>query len=322
MRPFKVTPRHEIILEGLSKGKSIRKIAVSLELNPSTILRDIGQMEKRGYISRQVRSNQVLYSILPRGMELMQHPVKKSLTGGSINATPPEEMKIRLHRLQIKFDVVNKIEDPTVIQFKDFPSKVVPLEHWSKNIIQFEDFTAILTTKSLIITGVQRYLKAAEGVETQEADALSEIIPFAEQVESRIRRILPTFRLKRLDRGVLSGKIISREFAYEHHPIAEKAKRMRIDAPDGKPRIIVDQSKGYPELETVHRDTSTEDMEMLRKNTEILASQDLDVALAALKTQISVASELAKHAVTTQDQMDQVIAALGTLTKVIGGMRP
>ena len=51
MRPFKVTPRHEIILEGLSKGKSIRKIAISLELNPSTILRDIGQMEKRGYIS-------------------------------------------------------------------------------------------------------------------------------------------------------------------------------------------------------------------------------------------------------------------------------
>ena len=321
MRPFKVTPRHEIILDGLSKGKSIRKIAVSLELNPSTILRDIGQMEKRGYISKQVRSNQVLYSILPRGMELMQHPVKKSLTGGSINATPPEKIKIRLHRLQIKFDVVNKIEDPTVIQFKDFPSKVVPLEHWSKNIIQFEDFTAILTTRSLIIAGVQRYLKAAEGVETQEADVMSEIMPFAEQVEARIRRILPSFRLKRLDRGVLSGKVISREFAFEHDPIAEEVKHMRIDNDKGKPRIIVDQSKGFPEMEMVDRETSDTDAEQYRKNTLTLATQDLNHAFSIITQQASITSELTKHATTTQDQIDQIISILGKMTEIMGGMK-
>ena len=322
MRPFAPSIRHTVIIEGLSKGQSVRKIAASLNLNPSTVLRDIGQMEKRGYVARQVRSNQVLYSILPLGQELMQHPVKTSLTGGSINATPPEklEYKIRLHRLQIKFDLVNPIQNPAVIKFHDHPSKIVPLEHWQKNIIQFEDFTAILSTRSLIIAGVQRYLKAAENVEAQESDVLSEIIPFAEQVEEKIRKIHPSFRLKRLDRGVLSGKIISREIAFEDHHLAKVTGPMRIDAPDGKPRIIVDKSNGPLELEFVHRDTAPQDSEQMRKNDLILATNDLGDALDALKTQVSIVTELTRHAATTQDQMDQVISGLGQITNILGAM--
>ena len=318
MRTWKITPTHQSILYELSEGKSLRKIASLLGLNHSTVIRHVKQLEQRGYISRQVRSTQVLYSILPAGISNMHHPVRDDLTGGSIHAPPPEA-NIRLHRLQLKFDLINSIKDPTVISFKDHPSKIVPLEHWSKNIIQFEDFTAILTTRSLIIAGVQRYLKASENIEVQESDIMSEIIPFAEQVEEKIRRIYPSFRLKRLDRGVLSGKILTREYAYEHHPIAEKAKSMRIDAEDGKPRIIVDQSKGFPELETVHNGTAAEDMDMLARNTELLASTNLTDALKALTTQVSIVSELAKHAVSAQDQMDQVISAIANLTRAVGG---
>lgn len=323
MRTFRVGNTHLTILEGLSGGRPIRKIAASLGLNPSSVLRDIRQMEKRGYIARLVRSHQVLYTILPSGQELMQHPVRDPLTGGSINATPPEEirdMKIRLHRLQLKFDLVNPIKDPAVISFKDHPSKIVPLEHWSKNIIQFEDFTAILSTKSLIIAGVQRYLQAADNIESQEADVLSEIMPFAEQVEEKIRKIHPSFRLKRLDRGVLSGKIISREIAFEDHHLAKLTGPMRIDAPDGKPRIIVDKSKGPLEIEFVHKDTAPQDSEQMRKNDLILATNDLGDALQALKTQVSVVTELTKHAATTQDQIDQVISGLGQISNILGTM--
>ena len=317
MRTWKISPVHMSILSLLSEGQSIRKIAVRLDLNHSTVLRHVRKLEEKGYISRQVRSSQVLYSILPLGLSIMHHPVRDPLTGSSKDAPPPEDMKIRLHRLQIKFDLVTPVEDPTLIRFNDFPSKIVPLEHWSKNIIQFEDFTAIISTRSLIITGVQRYLEAADNIEAQEADALSAVIPFAEQVEARVRKIHPKFRLKRIDRGVLSGKILSREFAYEHHPIAEKIKRMRIDGPEGKPRIIVDQSKGFPELETVDRNTASEDMEKLRQNTKILATTDLKDALNIISNQASIVEELAKHSVTAQDQMDQVIALVGKIAEIV-----
>lgn len=316
----------------------MRKIAGLLKLNHSTVIRHVKQLELRGYISKQVRSTQVLYSILPLGMELMHHPVKGNLTEGSKLAPPREnEIKIRLHRLQIKFDLVNPVESrkegklsffakphPMAIAFRDHPSKTVPLEHWDKNVIQFEDFTAIVSTKSLIITGIQRYLNTGESVQGQEADIMSEILPFAEQVEERIRRISPRFRLKRLDRGVLAGNIISREYAFEHHPIAESVvkdgKKMLIKAQDGKPRIIVDQSKGHPELETVHEETAAEDADMIDRNTEVLADIDLRQAIQVLTTQVSMTTELAKHATTAQDQMDQVISALGQITSFLGGL--
>ncbi len=405
MRPFKPSARHEAIVEGLSQGQSIRKIAASLDLNPSTIMRDIAQMVKRGYIAKQLRSNQVLYSILPMGMELMQHPLRKALTGGSINATPPEvqkpqDMKIRLHRLQVKYDLVSTVRDPRVISFRDHPSKIVPMgprdsPHWNKNIIQFEDFTAIISTRSIIIAGIQRYLDMEENIEAQEAKVLEEIAPFVEQVEEKIRRIEPGFQIlrknlndtisldsydlnplertaydfiregkqstrdihealkekghdismgklhltlmaladkglllpvgtpegfqvKRLDRGVLSGRILAREYAFEHDPIAVKLKHMRIDNDRGKPRIIVDQSKG-PEMEMVDEETSPQDAEQYRKNVNVLATADLRDAIKAITMQASAAAELTKHSVMTQDQIDQITATLGTITKILGG---
>lgn len=404
MRTFRVGNTHLTILEGLSGGRPIRKIAASLGLNPSSVLRDIRQMEKRGYIARLVRSHQVLYAILPSGQELMQHPLRNSLTGGSINATPPEkpEYKIRLHRLQVKYDLVNPVKDPRVISFRDHPSKIVPMgpkgsAHWNKNIIQFEDFTCIISTKSIIIAGIQRYLTMHDNIESQEAAVLSEISPFVEQVEEKIRRMEPGFQilrkdgsgpidldkydltpienacydlisngkrevkqihaalkekkfdislnkvndiltglagrgllspvgglqgfqLKRLDRGVLSGTILAREYAFEDHHLAKLTGPMRIDAPDGKPRIIVDKSKGPLEIEFVHKDTAPQDSEQMRKNDLILATNDLGDALRALKTQVSVVTELTKHAATAQDQMDQVISGLGQISNILGTM--
>jgi DNA-binding MarR family transcriptional regulator len=404
MRTFRVGNTHLTILESLSGGRPIRKIAASLGLNPSSVLRDIRQMEKRGYIARLVRSHQVLYTILPSGQELMQHPVREFLTGGSINATPPEkpEYKIRLHRLQVKYDLVNPVKDPRVISFRDHPSKIVPMgpkgsAHWNKNIIQFEDFTCIISTKSIIIAGIQRYLTMHDNIESQEAAVLSEISPFVEQVEEKIRRMEPGFQilrkdgsgpidldkydltpienvcydlisngkrevkqihaalkekkfdislnrlndiltglagrgllspvgglqgfqLKRLDRGVLSGTILAREYAFEDHHLAKLTGPMRIDAPDGKPRIIVDKSKGPLEIEFVHKDTAPQDSEQMRKNDLILATNDLGDALQALKTQVSVVTELTKHAATAQDQMDQVISGLGQISNILGTM--
>ena len=340
--------------------------------------------------------------ILPKGMELMQHPLRNSLTGGSINATPPEklEYKIRLHRLQVKYDLVSPVKDPRVISFRDHPSKIVPMGpkgsvRWNKNIIHFEDFTCIISTRSVIIAGIQRYLTMNENIESQEAAVLSEISPFVEQVEEKIRRLEPSFRilrndgsgpvdldkydlspaenacydlvrngkqttkeihaalkdrdsnisinelndilaglvkrgllspigglqgfrLKRLDRGVLSGSILAREYAFEDDLIAAKVKKMTINNEKGKPRIQVDSSKGKPEMEFVDKETSPQDSEQYKKNVFVLATTDLSREIEAIRQASEAIMEQSRLSAMTQDQMSQVVSALGTISSIIG----
>ena len=273
----------------LSNQYGIRKIARYLQKSPSTIYRDIRKLEEYGYISRVVRSSQVFYNINPSGMEYLRkywNGEQKTLTGYLINATPPEtKLQIRLHRLQIKYDLLNPISDPSVIQFSDYPSEFVKMNNWTKNIISFQDFTVIVSTKSIIITGLQLESDIFQDVEMTEANILSSIQPMVLSLEEKIHRFNPKFKLKRLANNVLSGHIISREWAYEHHPIAETIKHMEIrDPEDNKPRVIVDQSKGFPELETVHKDFSTQDMELLRKNTWTLSQKDIDKEISSIQS--------------------------------------
>jgi len=321
MKPGGQNPTRVNVLSCLSEGWGIRKTARYLGLSPPGVLKQVRILEKKGYVSRLFRSSQVQYSILPLGLEILSQvkerltpPEDSSLTGWSKRLTPPEEkMQIRVHRLQVKYDLVEPMKDPTIIHFSDHPSKIVPLEHWTKNIIEFEDYSIIISTRSMIITGIQRELDIEESVESQYATLLEKISPIAEEAEARIRRVNSHFRLKRLDRGILSGKILSTELAYEHHPIAQKSGPMIInDQEDKKPRVIVDQSKGFPELETVHKLHAVDDMELLRRNTETLIRYDLNDVVRGMVEQ-------AKLDASVQDKLSQITEILVSVTKLVTG---
>ena len=320
-----VTSRQIEILKHINLGKTLRHTASEIGISHPAVLKHLKKMITLGLLNRVSRSSGVIYSLTLAGRELLSqagnHEVttpEESLTGGSDRLPPPEKIpdQIRLHRLQVKFDLLNPIKDPSIISFKDHPSKIVPLTHWMKNIIEFEDFTAIISTKSLIISGVQRYIKISENLESKEASILSAIVPLAEQIEEKVRRSQPKFKLKRLAQGVLQGRILSREYAYEHHPIAEKVKKMEIKDPeDGKPRIIVDQSKGFPELETVHKEYAAEDMNKIKNNTLFMARYDLeDVIFKITDTQY----ETAKRESVSQDKFDQMLTIFSKIAEMGG----
>ena len=320
-----VTSRQIEILKHINLGKTLRHTASEIGISHPAVLKHLKKMITLGLLNRVSRSSGVIYSLTLAGRELLSqagnHEVttpEESLTGGSDRLPPPEKIpdQIRLHRLQVKFDLLNPIKDPSIISYKDHPSKIVPLTHWMKNIIEFEDFTAIISTKSLIISGVQRYIKISENLESKEASILSAIVPLAEQIEEKVRRSQPKFKLKRLAQGVLQGRILSREYAYEHHPIAEKVKKMEIkDSEDGKPRIIVDQSKGFPELETVHKEYAAEDMNKIKNNTLFMARYDLeDVIFKITDTQY----ETAKRESVSQDKFDQMLTLFSKIAEMGG----
>jgi DNA-binding transcriptional ArsR family regulator len=317
-------PTRVNVLSRLSEGWGIRRIARYLGISHPAVLKHVRILEKNGYITKLFRSSQAQYSVLPLGLELLNSvekrlppPEGQNLTEGSKWLPPREEkMQIRVHRLQVKYDLVEPMKDPALIHFVDHPSKIVPLEHWSKNVIEFEDYSIIISTRSMIITGIQRELDTKESVESQYAALMEKISPIAEEAEARIRRTNSHFRLKRLDRGILSGKILSTELAYEHHPIAEKSGPMIIrDKEDNKPRVLVDNSKGFPELETVHKLHAVDDMDLLRRNTESLITYDLNDVVRGMVEQATLDASV-------QDKLSQITEILLTVTKLVsGGMR-
>jgi Mg2+ and Co2+ transporter CorA len=220
--------------------------------------------------------------------------------------------------------------NPAVIYFNDFPSKIINMNNWNKNIISFEDFTVILSNKSMIITGIQRNIKSEGKFESRIADILSSISPLALQIEEKIRKQEKRFKLKRIDNGVLSGHIINIELAYEHHTIAETASKNNYNIninDNGKMEIWSDKSKGFPELET-GGDKAIKNMDLLNENTKFLARNKLEDINNEIKREISNISEninkisdllyeTTKHSIITQDQLDELISSQNRIDKMI-----
>ena len=325
---FIIKSIHKEILDGLSNNESLRQISRKTKRSHSTIIRDIRNLEKYGYVSKITRSNQNYYNITFLGIKILKEywDERKILMGYMDNA-PPDE--IRLHRLQIKYDLVNKI-NPAIIYFNDFPSKIIDMNNWNKNIISFEDFTVILSNKSMIITGIQRNIKSEGKLESIIADILSSISPLALQIEEKIRKKEKKFKLKRIDNGILSGHIINIELAYEHHVIAEMASKnnynINVDN-NGKVEIWSDKSKGFPELET-GGDKAIKNMDLLNENTKFLSRYKLEDINSEIKSEISNISnnlnkisellyENAKHSTITQDQLDELISSQNRIDQIL-----
>jgi hypothetical protein len=129
---------------------------------------------------------------------------------------------------------------------------------------------------------------------------------------------LQGFQLKRLDRGVLSGTILAREYAFEDDLIADKVVKMTINNDKGKPRIQVDSSMGKPEMEFVDKDTSPQDSEQYKKNVFVLATTDLSQQVKAINDAANVIMEQSKLSSITQDQLSQLVSVVGTLTNIMG----
>ncbi len=325
---FIIKPIHKEILDGLSNNESLRQISRETKKSHSTIIRDIRNLEKYGYVSKITRSNQNYYNITPLGIKVLREywDEKKILMRYMDNAPTNE---IRLHRLQIKYDLINKI-NPAIIYFNDFPSKIIDMNNWNKNIISFEDFTVILSNKSMIITGIQRNIKSEGKLESIIADILSGVSPLALQIEEKIRKKEKDFKLKRIDNGILSGRIINIELAYEHHAIAELASKNNYNINvnnNGKVEIWSDKSKGFPELET-GGDKAIKNMELLNENTKFLSRYKLEDINSEIKKEISAISdnvnkisdllyENAKHSTMTQDQLDELISSQNRIDKIL-----
>lgn len=298
MRPFIPTPKHALIASMLLQGKTGREIARALKENPGTVARIIKRMVKYGYIVRDVRSSASIYSLTLLGYSLLDmlrdkkakgNRIENTLTGSQIKATPTEKPKQfwRLHALQFKIPLVEAFSPESIhlIQFKDHPTKLRTLNNHADLIVDFQNFTATMTTRALKISGIQIRLPYDD---VEDPDILLDkardaFLPEIENLEMLFHKHFPRFRFRRLANNVIDAKVIKGELALEQDLLAmkvgaiqkETGEKLKIyDPEDGKLSEIVDFSMGpdVPEFESVHPAKFLDNMRVYKAFLEDLNS--------------------------------------------------
>lgn len=182
------------------------------------------------------------------------------------------KFKIRLHAVQVKYEIKKGLgpKDPVaILPMKDYPVEYnKDLANWIRADISFKDGLAMVSPASLILTGIApEYAHPFEDLEAFESTVVNALTPAALTIEAHVRRFIPKFQLKRtgpFGRSLI-GHVIKKEWAYEHHPVAEDEngearERIKIFDDENHLRALTDKSKGFGEFETVYGPLSTQDM--------------------------------------------------------------
>ncbi|MCL5782536.1 MAG: hypothetical protein M1476_01330 [Candidatus Thermoplasmatota archaeon] len=277
-RTFRLTDRHREILSYLESGTPIREIAKKIGISHKNIIFNARRLQKHGYLASPIRTTQSIYPFMPLGQKTLDEFRNQMGTTVEKNPHPVgqkgtiDSQTQRLHALQVKYLLKEPLDPDSLLKltsFKGFPVRPRPLKNHTDYIVHFQDFRAIITSRSIIIAGLQLELSLAESTYDLLFGAFQQVDLFIEQVEKKLQATIPRLKVLRNDRGILSGEIIRLEIAHTRDIIAKHVLRdgaiLRLTDPGtGKPRVIVDNSKGVPEFEFIQASTAVEDNEKLR----------------------------------------------------------
>ncbi len=267
----------------IHEGYSSHKIAAFMHCSQPNIFKKIKKLKQEGY----VRVKDKFYYVTDSAMAVVK--ISDNLTGTkevispqSIdNPLPNTENKPasqqRLHNFQVKYALKSTVDEQArlfIAKAKEFGTpRLRKLKHHTDVIIDWDDITFIITTKSLIVTDIEE--SAPQGTSTydlifscfQKADSV------VTEIEAKLRRRSPWFSLVREgQKNILKGEIIKIELAHTHDIIAEhvervdNASRFIVYRPGTtEPDVLVDHSHDKLEFEFVNKKTAIEYNEQYRQ---------------------------------------------------------
>jgi biotin operon repressor len=303
MRTYKLTNTHVRVLRFIVKGLSEKLIAIELGISKTAVQGHIKRLVKNGYLNKEKRREyhlvrsyiltekahevlsmatvqngefeKVAHSETPqnkRSSHLVREDTKKGVALSGNNEV------LRMHRIQVKYYLREHLtpkEPGLLIRYTDIPfvERQGFRNHNDILIANFQDLSIILSPRSVIISGITVSMPLNSPKTTYdmlETALLMKIQPGIEDLEFKIMKKYPRFRILRNARGFMAGEIIQNEIAVEHDAIAENVSIsgnniMIRDKEDLKARVISDKSKGFPELEFVHNRHSIEDAQTYKE---------------------------------------------------------
>lgn len=263
---MKLKPKHKKIIGWISSGYKSAYIAKRLGIARSTMFGYTTFLSKHGYI---VRDKDVGWAITEKA-----HGVLENLT----DYDAKNEIKSRSHYYSFPYELKDKLssKDPQrLITMAGIGiSRINKLNGHEDALFTYAGIHCKLTTSTLIIYVPHINAPFPNSDIDLEIEAIKLINPIAEYLETKIRKIYPSFKLKRLDNNTLALAIPTRQIAVVNDILAQKiyslGKKFSIkDIEDGDERVWVDVSTGHehPEIEFGHKKKGYQDF---RRYTEFV----------------------------------------------------
>jgi len=267
-------PQYEV-LRSIQNGLSVSEIADYRHVQRSSVYKVLKTLMKKGMVTKIQRG---VYELSEKGIK-------------GLHSFVAFRYKLRQHNLGIKINILEspKNWNQRRNELRQLPyfNKKIHLKNNEQDLFNFGKLQVRTTTKSIILKMPTIYSKNWEEAMVQTMGILETTIP---KVES-------AFKVKLVKDYKANMKIISQEYAIIQDALAKlyrhEGNRIYLTGDDGKIWLITDFSFSEDELEVIHPDKATDDLDAiapfmndLRKNPTTLSGmreetrQVLEVAKA------------------------------------------
>ena len=236
---------HFEVLKCLQEDMSITEIAKYRKVQRSSIYKVLSTLLRRGLIAKKQRG---VYSLTEEGIK-------------GLHSFVAFRYKLRQHNLGIKIDV---LESPRNWELKrnemrqmPYFNKTIKLKNNEQDILNFGRLSIRTTSKSIIIKMPTIYAKDWEEAVIQAMGIFEETIPKLESA----------FKVGLVKDYKANIKIISQEYASIQDALAKlyhaEGNRLYLTGDDGKIWLITDLSFSVDEIELIHPNKATSDVDAI-----------------------------------------------------------
>lgn len=286
-------PQYEV-LKYLLEGLSISEIAKARKVSRKSIYKVLSSLNKRGLIRHPKRS---LYEVTEKGIE-------------GLHSFVALRYHYRQHNLSIKVKVLESPKNWELkrneIRFLPYFNKTIKLKNNEQDLFNYGRLQIKTTSKSIIIKLPTIYAKDWE-------HALVQAMQLFEDSIYKIEKLLGIVLIKDYKANIT---LISQEYARIQDALAKRFRieknRLYLTGEDGKIWLITDFSFSADELEYIHPNKATDDIDAiapmlndLRRNPTTF-SEIREVVKELASVQVANAQNITKH----QKVLDEMLITL------------
>ena len=290
--------RYEI-LKCLQEGLCITEIAKYRRVNRSSVYKVLSSIVKKGLVSNPKRS---IYELTNKGIE-------------GLHSFVALRYKLRQHNLHFKIAVLesprNWEQRRNELRQMPYFNKTIKLKNNEQDLFNYGNLKIKTTTKSIIIKMPTIYSKDWEDAIIQAIQILEDTIP---KIESK-------FKIRLVKNYKANIKIISQEYASIQDALAKlyrnEGNRLYLTGEDGKIWLITDLSFSTDELEMIHPNKATDDLDAIAPMLNDLRKNPTTFSEVRQETRevMQVARSVMQNEVKHQKVLDEILLAFNKINK-------